>query len=368
MSASLVITAIGSIHASLMIKRLEFGKLLRVGVISTAGSGAMAVVLAIGGHGPWSLAWQVVTQALLSTTLLWVWSDWRPGGFSLGSLRRLVGFGRPLMASGLIDVAYNQAYSVVIGRQFSTAELGIYSRAQSVQQLPAGLLAGVVQRIALPVFSRCAVDPARLAHALVRSMRAVMFVNLPLMAGLAATASPMIQLVFGVQWLPAAPLLQVMCIIGALWPMHVLNLSALLAQGLSGLYLRLEVAKKSLGIAILLLTIPHGLFAVVCGQAAAAVLAYLVNSTPNRRLLSFGPAEQAKALWPELVATAGTTAMVVIGDRSIDLPLGARIACVVVLGSATYLAIMAWAAPSRFGFLRDYVRAVVPGASRVEGG
>ncbi|MBK7211026.1 MAG: hypothetical protein IPH99_11850 [Xanthomonadales bacterium] len=74
-----------------------------------------------------------------------------------------------------------------------------------------------------------------------------MLINAPLMLGGAALAEPLVRVVFGLRWLPAAPILSVLCLAGVLYPLHALNLHVLLAQGHSKRMFHIEVAKEDNG-------------------------------------------------------------------------------------------------------------------------
>lgn len=294
---SLVIGAFGSVHSTLLAKALDFRPLLFITLWSWLLSGALAILLALRGYGASSLAWQVLAQASLSTLLLWIWHRWRPlPVFDPISLRRLLGFGGHLMVANLIDTLYTRLYSVFIGKLFSASDLGYYTRAQSTQQLPTNLLANMLNRVALPTFVRTAADPQVLVKILAKASRLLMFVNLPLMMGMAVTARPLVFSLFGERWLPTVPLLQVLCLVGAFWPLQVLNVSALLAQGHSRLVLRLELVKKGFGMVALVVSSPFGLLAIAWSQVAAAGVAYIVNSHFSGRLLGFGIVAQLRAL------------------------------------------------------------------------
>ncbi len=338
MAINLVIGALGAIHTTLLMKELNFRPLLFIGLWSIALSGALAIVLAWYGYGAWSLVWQVLAQTTISTLLLWLWYPWRPlPAFDRSALRRLMIFGGPVLASKLIDTLYNRLYSVLIGKLFSPADLGFYTRAQSTQQLPTNLLTNTLNRVAFPAFSRAAKDPKRLSTALVKTTRLLMFVNLPVMAGLALVASPAVEVLFGQRWMPVVPLLQALCVVGALWPLQVLNLSALIAQGHSRLLLKIELLKKVVGIAALLISIPFGLVAIAWGQAAASVIAFLINSWYSGRFLAFGAAAQLLALRRVSLATVVMAGAVLAFKSAYHLHPLAELVLFSSVGASVYL-------------------------------
>src|SRR5690606_35031586 len=135
MAVGLVIGAFGSIHTTLLVKTLNFRPLTLATFWSWAISGGVAVLLASNGYGAWSLAWQLVVQVTVSTLLLWVSHRWRPEMiFDRVAFRGLFSFGFHVMAANIVDSLYTRVYSVVIGKIFSTTDLGFYTRAQSTQQ------------------------------------------------------------------------------------------------------------------------------------------------------------------------------------------------------------------------------------------
>lgn len=338
MAASMVIGAVGAIHTTLLTKALDFRPLMLIGLWSTLLSGTLAVVLAWHGFGAWSLAWQALAQTVVSTTLLWWWHPWRPlRTFDLTSLRQLLHFGGFVTAARLVDATYTRLYSVFIGKLFSAADLGYYSRAQSTQQLPTNLLTRVLNRVAVPAFAQTAHDPTRLAAALAKSSRLLMFVNLPAMVGLALVARPLVEVLFGPRWLPAAPLLQILALGGALWPMHVLNLSALVAQGHSRLLLYIELPKKLVGVLALVITSRWGLEAIAWGQVATAGVAFFVNSHFSQRLLGFGALAQLRAISCTVLATLVMAAVVLIVDALAKMSPLSQLLILFVAGATAYL-------------------------------
>lgn len=106
--------------------------------------------------------------------------------------------------------------------------------------------------MAFPVFSAAADDKVKLRRGMRLAVRNIMFVNIPMMLGFAVVAEPVVLVLFGEQWLPVVPIFQVLCLGSLFWPLHVINLNVLVAQGHSNLYFRLEIINKVLGCSFLL--------------------------------------------------------------------------------------------------------------------
>ena len=130
LALNIFLSALGSIHGTLLTKHLNFRVQMKIGAFSSLISGAIAITMAYYGYGVWALAAQTLAATILTTLLLWCLSPWRPAlVFSKRSVRELFGFGGYMLASGLLDIIYNRAYTLLIGHFFGVKKLGFYNRA-----------------------------------------------------------------------------------------------------------------------------------------------------------------------------------------------------------------------------------------------
>jgi O-antigen/teichoic acid export membrane protein len=301
LSLNLIINAFGIVHTTLLTKRIDFKAQMKVSVIAIVLSGSIGVIMAYQGYGVWSLVAQSISSNLFRTALLWVVLPWRPSWiFSWVSLRSMFSFGSKLLFSGLLDTIYNNLYLVVIGKMFSAADLGYYTRAQQTQQLPVDSLSVTVGRVTFPVFSSMQDDKARLKRGTRKALSTLAMLNFPLMIGLAVVAKPMVLVLLTAKWLPCVPYLQLLCVVGMLYPLHSINLNVLLAQGRSDLFFRLELLKKLLVTMAIVLTWRWGIKVMIYGQIATSFIAYYMNSYYTGKLLSYPLLEQLKDFVPIL--------------------------------------------------------------------
>ena len=338
LAGGLLLGALGSIHVSLLTRSMQLRTIARVNFWSTLLSGALAVALALWGFGVYALAWQFLVQSFVQAALLWTWHPWKPTlVWRMACLPPLLQFGWRWMAARLIDTAYLQVSNAVVGKVFGANDLGLYTRAQSTQQLPTTLLSGVLSRVFLPAFSEASGSRVRLANALARSSQIAMMVSVPAMLGLALVAEPVVLMLFGPSWSFAAELLRVLCLAGMLMPLHVLNLSALLAQGRAGLVLRIELLKKCFALSFFSAACFHGLEAIAWSQVATSLVSFFVNAYCCGRTLGFGAWRQIGSLWR--VALAGLIMAAAVAGADLLSPGFApvRLAWLVAVGIGTYL-------------------------------
>lgn len=338
LAVSLVLNALGSIHLVLLSKKLDFKMPMLVSSAAAVISGATAIAMAMQGFGIWALAWQAVVSSLVSTVLLWCLSSWRPTlEFRFASLKGLFRFGGYLMLSGLLDIAYNRAYSILIGKFYGVRDLAFYNRADNTKQIPVDVLAAALSKVAFPVFATVAGDPEKLRRGVRTVVLVIMFVNLPVMFGLMATAENVIRLLFGEQWLASVPILQVLCIAGMFWPLHVINLSVLKAQGHANLFFRLEVIKKTIGAAALLVGTYYGVMGIAWSQVFMGAAAFAINAHYSGKYLGYGAIPQLIDTLSSFLMAGGMAAVVLGIDNLVSMTASAQLALQVSVGFISFL-------------------------------
>jgi len=314
MALNLFIGSFGVVQVALLTRDLDFRTPCKTGIIAMIASGATAVWMAWSGYGVWSLAVQSVIYTSVSTGLIWVFCPWTPSlRLRIQSLRSLFGFGSRLLASGLLGTFFDRIQLTVIGKAFSAVDLGYYTRAYSTEQFPAALMSAVVSRVTFPVFAQRSHDPQAFKLCVRRAVISLMIPMLPMMVGLAVLARPLVLVLFGEKWLPCVRYLQALSVVGAFWPLHIINLNVLTALGRSDLFLRLEVVKRILTGLGLLVTFRVSVMAVVWAVLIVSVICVFVNTYYTKSLIGYGLLSQLRDLAPYfgISVFTGATAWVV---------------------------------------------------------
>lgn len=287
------------VQQALFTIKIDFKSQAKVTLSATIISGIVGVILAYQGYGVWALVWQGVVMSLVRMGLLWLMSKWRPTtGFSKSSFNYLFGYGSKLLASGLLDTIYNNIYPIVIGKFYTPAQLGNYSRALSFAQLPSSNITSILQRVTFPVLSTIQDDIPRLQANYRRLLKLSAFIIFPLMMGLAAVAFPMIRLILTPKWEGCSLYLQIICFALMWYPIHAINLNLLQVKGRSDLFLRLEIIKKIVGVCIMCITIPLGITAMCIGMVASSLISLFINTYYTGKLINIGCLKQMRDLTP----------------------------------------------------------------------
>ena len=295
MAIVLPLGAMAAVPDAVLTAKLEFRSRAQAEAIASLCAGTVSITLAIQGFGVWSLAWQGVVSIGVRATSLWILSGWRPRGrYRHQSFVSLFGFGGYLLLTSLLNVIAVRMQSLLIGKFFDAHMLGLYTLAQNTQQAPSSIVDNLLKRVGLPVFSAIANEPVKLRSALRASIRMAMFLYFPCMIGIALVAEPLIGLLYGARWTPAAPILSILALSAALWPIHVLNLAAIAALGRSDLLLRVEVPKQLVGISLIAAFAYWGPVAIAWAVLLSSLYGVAINTYYTQKLLAYAAVAQVR--------------------------------------------------------------------------
>jgi O-antigen/teichoic acid export membrane protein len=299
---SVIIGAFGAIQSTILNIKIDFKTQTKISFITLIISGTVGITMALKGYGVWTLVVQSLIQTFFSTILLWIFIKWQPKRiFSGSSFRELFGFGSKLMLSGLIDTTYKNIYQVIIGKVFTPADLGFFTRAKGIAQLPSSNLTDVIQRVTFPVLSEMQDNLAQLESNYRKLLKMSAFVIFPLMLLLSALSEPLIKILLTDKWLSAVPLLQILCFGYMFYPIHAINLNLLQVKGRSDLFLKLEIMKKMVTTIILFITAPLGVLFMCIGIVVSSLISLVINTYYTGQLIQIGFFKQIRDILPILI-------------------------------------------------------------------
>ncbi len=305
LSVTLFFGAVTSVQSAAIARTMEFRKLCIASILAALGSGVIGVGMAFRGYGVWALAMQQFFYSFFLMASLSVLVSWRPRLlFSVQKAREMFSYGWKILCSGLIDTIFTNIYGLVIGKIYNPAMMGQYSRGNQFPALIANNLGAAIQSVMLPAFSACQDDREKVKNMVRRSIVTSSYLVFPMMAGLMAVAEPMVKLLLTDRYLPCVPMLRLLCIAYATWPLHVANLQAINALGRSEIFLKLEIIKKAVSVTALIISIPFGIYTMVALRAVTDFICTFINAHPNKKLLNYSFYEQWKDVMPSLLISA----------------------------------------------------------------
>ena len=315
-SITFIINAFSAIQITRLNKIMDFKTQLKVSIPSIVIGSLVGIVMAYWGYGVWSLVWSAIVQALLSTVQFWYFSKWIPlFVFNIQKFKHHFHYGIKLMFSGILDILFTNAYTIIIGKFFAPAQVGYYNRAENLQMFPVSAINSVIGKVTFPLFATIQNDDERLKSVYIKIMHMVLFIVTPTLILMAVLAEPLFRFLLTEKWLPAVPYFQILCFNGILYPIHSYNLQILIVKGRSDLFLRLEIAKKILVISIIVLSFPFGIFGLLYGSAIGSVLCFFINTHYSGKFLNYTAWEQTKGILPILFVSVLAGSMVFASDH-----------------------------------------------------
>lgn len=288
---------------------MRFRELSLCNVVSALVGAGTTLLMALNGGGPWSLVVGLVAVNAARALALNVVS---PGLFMprlhIQKIRPLAGFSGLVLLERSLWYWYIQIDTFIVGRMLGAAQLGVYSVGKQLTQIPLERAMEIINSVALPTFARIKTDRAQVRAAYLKILNLGAGYAFPVFWGLAAVSEPLIRLVLGHKWLPAVPVVRLLCIS---MPLRMLNsLTSAPATGIG----RQDVNIKSLIIAIVVIPAciaigaRYGVTGVACAWALGFPIIYACNAALLSRALGIKGTQLRHSIWPAVVA-AGVMAL-----------------------------------------------------------
>ena len=302
LSCTLFFGALNSIQNAYLAKNMMFKKLFFSSLGAIVVSGAIGVITAYSGWGVWALVAQQLVNQFVITIILWFTIKWRPSFlFSFKRVRVLFSFGWKLLVSAVLCTLDRNIRTLIIGKNYSSDILGFYNRGQQFPEIIGANIDGSIQSVLFPAFASHQDNLKKVKNMMRRAIMTSSFIMFPMMVGLAVVAEPLVKLLLTDKWIPAVPFFQISCAAEALIPIQTTNLQAINALGRSDIFLKLEIVKTIIGLIILGISIPFGIYAMAWGVFLSCVISTFINAYPNFKLLNYSYIEQWKDIMPTLV-------------------------------------------------------------------
>ena len=286
---NLLLGSLAVVQGAKLTAAVDFKSQARISLVATVVSGCVGLFMAYNGYGVWSLVYQSLSLSVVRTILLCVVTRWMPlRAFSRHSFKYLFGFGSKILSASLLHTIYSNLTTILIGKFYSSGDLGYYSRGESLARLPSSNLTSVLQSVTYPILSTIQDDDERLIKVYRRYIcmtSMVIFFGMFLMAAL---AEPLIITLFTDKWQASVRYLQIFSFAMMFDHICQLNLNILYVKGRSDLVLRLEIIKKTISISMIIAAIPFGVLAICISRAIYTQIAVLINTYYTGKLFGLG--------------------------------------------------------------------------------
>lgn len=355
-SLTIVISGVKGIQQSYVSRNMLFKRFFFATLGGTIFSAFLGIGMAYAGCGVWSIVAQQLSNTAIDTLILWITVKWRPKKmFSWSRLKSLLSYGWKLLASSLLDTVYNNLRNLVIGKIYTSADLAYYNQGDKFPKVVITNINASIDSVLLPSMSGEQENCERVKSMTRRAIKTSTYIMAPLMMGLLFCAEPIVKLLLTEKWLPCVPYLRIFCFTYMFWPIHTANLNAIKAMGRSDFFLKLEIIKKVMGLALLLFTMRISVMAMAYSLIVSGILSQIINSWPNWKLLNYNYFEQLRDILPSIIIAVGM-GICVYFISFIPMPTIVTLLIQIVIGAVIYIGVSAALKLEEFEYLFGMIK------------
>jgi PST family polysaccharide transporter len=328
-------------HQALLRRQMRFRALATVEIVSMAAGVGIAVAMAFGGFGYWSLVGLVAGQTVANSVLVWVACGWRPGPPRRASgVRPMLGFGGNATGASVIAYLRRNLDNVLIGSVWGASSLGLYAKAYQLLMLPIRQINAPLTSVAVPALSRLQNDPGGYRRYYRRFIECMVTAGLPIIAFAVLFAEDIVLLVLGPQWDAAVP---VFLLLGPAALMGVLNVAGgvvFLSTGRTDRQFKATLLTTPIVVGGFLLGLPYGPSGVAAGFSATFVAVFPWIIWYAFRTSPLHIVDLLAGLWrPGIAAAVAAVGAFVVGEFLTQWPLLARTVAGVAFFGSLYAAV-----------------------------
>jgi O-antigen/teichoic acid export membrane protein len=216
LAIGVIIDGVVSVPAAMMQRSFSQDRKLVADQIHSWLGAAVSICLAVAGFGAMSLAVGAVVGAVAGGLVIMKFSPPPRFGFDASKARALLAFGLPLAGSSFVVFLVGNVDNFIVGRLLGATALGFYVLAWNLSSWPVTMFSMPVRAVAPAMFSRLQHDKAAMRKGFQSVVGMLTSVTLPVCLLMAGSSVPLVEFVYGSQWIPAAQALPWLALLAAL--------------------------------------------------------------------------------------------------------------------------------------------------------
>jgi len=213
MAINLLIIPHGMVQVALIQRENRFKVIALTEMLQISTDNILSFIFAIAGLGMWAIVLPKILVAPIWVYIILKNHSWRPQRrFSTTGWSELLSFGRNILGVELLNTLRSNLDYLIVGRFLSIEALGIYYFAFNAGL---GISLGVITSIKsalLPHFCDARSNPEQFEKRYYNSLKTIALIIIPLALLQSSLAPFYVPLVFGEKWIPAIPVLMLICL------------------------------------------------------------------------------------------------------------------------------------------------------------
>ena len=360
MGLSLPVNAVKSIWCAYISANLDFKKFFFSTLGGTIASAFIGIGMALNGAGAWALVAQQMTNICIDTLILICTTRIKfVRKISFDRVKSLFKYGWGILLSSLLGTIYTQIIPLVIGVKYTAADLAFYTKGRSFPELISSTSVNTLSAVMFPTMAKFQDDKEKILQYTRLFIQVSSYLAFPSMLGLFIVSDNFIVVLLTEKWLPTSPYIKIFCVACMFDMIHIGNCETIKAIGRSDIYLVMEIIKKSAYFITVFLFLRFtnspemmSLSFVVC-----SVVAFVVNSIPNQKLIGYMIKDQLIDILPNLLTAIAMVIPCFYVGR-LDMPAIILLILQIMVGTISYVLISVVTRNKNFMYIWGYIKSI----------
>lgn len=338
-------------------RELQFKKIVISAFISYVSAGVIAVVLAYLGWGIWALVAQQLLAGFLDMIIMILIFRWHLSlKISFSVVKGMFKFTAGVLGASFLDFFGNNVCSLVIGKSYSTKDLGYYNRANIFPETIGLNAYNSINSVLLPTLASVQSDRDAMKRVTRKVMSLTEYIILPMMFGLIGVANVLIPVLLTDKWVSSIPLMYFCCIYYAINPIRAIGYNVFYARGDSRLSVKIEMLRATLmiiGILVVVFLFQKALIYVLLSNALISLVVAVTTHSKVKLCIGYSFRELCSDILPSL-AMSLIMMLLVFWLGSIQMNKVLLLIIQILIGGAIYAGMSFLTNNINFIILKDY--------------
>lgn len=339
-------------------RELQFKRMVISAFISNVSAGVIALVLAYLGWGIWALVAQQLLAGFLDMIILMHIFRWHLSlKISFSVVKGMLKFTVGVLGTSFLDFLGNNVSSLIIGKSYSTKDLGYYNRANILPETIGLNAYNSINSVLLPTLASLQNDRVAMKRVTRKVMSLTEYIILPMMFGLIGVANVLIPVLLTDKWVSSIPLMYFCCISFAINPIRAIGYNVFYARGDSRLSVNIEILRATLmivGILIVILVFQEALIYVLLSNALISLVVAGATHYRVKSCIGYSFRELYSDVFPSLVMSLIMMSIVLlVGNLQMNKVL--LLIIQVLIGGTIYMGMSLVLKNKNFVILKDYI-------------
>ena len=263
-------------------RNVDFKSVAIINFIAVIIAGTVGLIFAYSDFGVYALVGQSLIHYIILSIATWFFTDWRPvlnftTHFDLKSIASIWKFSSNLFYSSLLDAVVTRLDILIIGKLFSAATIGFYTRAVSFYNLIVRYSSSSLAQVFFPVISKIQEDKEAVRQLTLKSVHVVSFAIFLLIGTAYLVSDEVFLILLSAEWLEASAYFKIILLSAYSRPIGATMMNVLIGLGNSKAHLKIEVIKKLLLFTAYLVGFQFGLLGFLYSLIFSRAVSTVVN-------------------------------------------------------------------------------------------